>query len=488
MTKYFTIVFLSAFSLSTFASATEPDTIPENPKPLALTDDPIALALDSMWSHTSHIAFNGAYADTIDLGNPDFSDSIYSARMAHINSQTPMDLIYNKTVRRYIDLYAVKRRNQVMRMLGTAQFYFPMFEATLDKYDMPLELKYLAIVESALNPKAKSRAGAKGLWQFMYSTGKMYGLRSSSYVEDRFDPIKATEAACQFMTDLYKIYGDWNLVLAAYNSGPGNVNKAIRRSGGKRDYWHLRPYLPRETAGYVPAFIAVNYIMHFSKEHNLNPEPYYYAKHRVDTIEVKEMITFDLISEHTNVSISELELLNPAYRYNIIPKVKGRHYFLVLPVEAHGMFVNNEDTIYSLAKVDIEEKQSTLPEYTDGEQRQIHRVKSGENLGLIANKYHVRVSDIKRWNHLKGDMIRVGQKLVIYSKNYKGSSTASQPTKKEYPIPDGAKETYTVQTGDTLYDIAKGYNGISPDQIIAWNKLKNSKVQPGMKLVIYTGK
>ncbi len=486
MQKYITIFLLSFVSLGTFAQTT--DSIPADPKPLALTDDPVAQALDSMWSHTAYIPFNGVFADTVDLGNPDFPDSVYTARMEFLNSQTPMDLTYNSTVRRYIDLYAAKRRNQVMRMLGTAQYYFPMFEAMLDKYNMPLELKYLAIIESALNPKATSRAGAKGLWQFMYSTGKMYGLKSSSYVEDRYDPIKATDAACRFMTDLYKIYGDWNLVLAAYNSGPGNVNKAIRRSGGKRDYWHLRPYLPRETAGYVPAFIAANYVMHYAKEHNLNPEPYYYASHRTDTVEVKEMITFDLISEHTNVSISELEMLNPAYRYNIVPKVKDRHYFLVLPVAAHGMFVNNEDTIYSLAKVEIAEKESSLPEYTDGQQRHIHRVKSGENLGLIAKKYRVRVSDIKRWNHLKGDMIRVGQKLVIYSKNYKGSSSTSAKAKKEYPIPDGPKESYTVQTGDTLYDIAKNYNGISADQIIAWNKLKDSKVKPGMELVIYTGK
>ncbi|MCT4623319.1 MAG: LysM peptidoglycan-binding domain-containing protein [Schleiferiaceae bacterium] len=487
MLKSFFTSVLTLTCVLTFAFTSEPDSIPKDPTPLKLEDDPVAQALDSMWAHMSYIPENTVFRDSVDLGNPKLHDSVYTARMEYLNSQTPMDLTYNSIVKRYIDLYTEKRRGQVSRMLGTAQYYFPMFEATLDKYDMPLELKYLAIVESALNPRAKSRVGAKGLWQFMYSTGKIYGLQTSSYVDDRYDPIKSTEAACKFMTSLYKIYGDWNLVLAAYNSGPGNVNKAIRRSGGKRDYWHLRPYLPRETAGYVPAFIAVNYVMSYAREHNLYPEPYYYAYHKVDTLEMKEMITFELIAEHADVSVSELEMLNPAYVHNVVPHVNGKKFYLVLPKEAHGLFAANEDTIYALAKADVEAKKSTLPKYTDGNQRQVHRVRSGESLGLIANRYKVRVSDIKRWNNLRSDMIRVGQKLVIYPKNY-SPQTSQARAKKVYPIPEGSKEEYTVQRGDTLYDIAKGYSGISADQIISWNKLKNTSLQPGMKLVIYTGK
>ena len=476
------VTYLFAFSFST-----EPDSTLSNPAPLALEDDPIARALDSMWADLSYIPVNEVFRDSIDLGNPEFHDTVYTQRMEYLNSQTPMNLTYNSIVRRYINLYTERRRSQVSRMLGTAEYYFPLFEATLDKYDMPLELKYLAIVESALNPRAKSRVGAKGLWQFMYATGKEYGLTTNSYVDDRFDPIKETEAACQFMTRLYKIYGDWNLVLAAYNSGPGNVNKAIRRSGGKRDYWHLRPYLPRETAGYVPAFIAVNYVMNYAKEHHLYPEPYYYTYHKVDTLEMQEMITFELISEHANVSISELEFLNPAYVHNVVPHVKGKRYFLVLPKEAHGMFVANEDTIYALAKIDVEQKKTVLPEMSGSTQKQIHRVRSGESLGLIAGKYKVRVSDIKRWNGLRSDMIRVGQKLVIYPKNYVAPSTSSTRGK-DFPILAGPKQEYTVQRGDTLYDIANGYKGISADQIISWNKLKSTSLKPGMKLVIYTGK
>ena len=482
LTLLFSVSFVLAYSFTT-----EPDSTLTNPVPLSLEDDPIARALDSMWSDLSYIPVNDVFRDSIDLGNPEFPDSMYAERMEYLNSETPMNLAYNSIVKNYIDLYTERRRSQVSRMLGTAQYYFPLFEATLDKYDMPLELKYLAIVESALNPRAKSRAGAKGLWQFMYATGKMYGLTTNSYVDDRYDPIKATEAACQFMTSLYKTYGDWNLVLAAYNSGPGNVNKAIRRSGGKRDYWHLRPYLPRETAGYVPAFIAVNYVMSYASEHHLYPEPYYYTYHKVDTLEMKEMITFELISEYANVSISELELLNPAYVHNVVPHVKGKRYFLVLPKEAHGMFAANEDTIYALAKIDVEQKKTVLPEMTDNTQKQIHRVKSGESLGLIAGRYKVRVSDIKRWNGLKSDMIRVGQKLVIYPKNYVAPSTSSTRGK-EFLVPAGPKEEYTVQRGDTLYDIANGFNGISADQIISWNALKSTSLKPGMKLVIYTGK
>jgi len=486
MKGFFTLLFSVTLVLA-YSFSTEPDSTLKNTTPFVLEDDPVAQALDSMWADLSYIPINEVFRDSIDLGNPVFHDSVYAERMNHLNSQTPMNLIYNSIVRNYIDLYTERRRSQVSRMLGTAQYYFPLFEETLDKYDMPLELKYLAIVESGLNPRAKSRVGAKGLWQFMYATGKMYGLTTNSYVDDRCDPIKATVAACEFMTSLYKTYGDWNLVLAAYNSGPGNVNKAIRRSGGKKDYWHLRPYLPRETAGYVPAFIAVNYVMSYSTEHNLYPEPYYYTYQKVDTLEMKEMITFELISAHTNVSISELEYLNPAYAHNVVPKVKGKTYYLVLPKEAHGLFTANEDTIYALAKIDVEQKKTVLPTLSDNSQKQIHRVKSGESLGLIAGRYKVRVSDIKRWNSLKSDMIRVGQKLVIYPKNYVAPSTTSA-RKKEYPIPSGPKQEYTVQRGDTLYDIANGFSGISADQIISWNKLKSTSLKPGMKLVIYPGK
>ena len=202
---------------------------------------------------------------------PSFSDSIYELRIEVLNVQTPIELIYNQHVKAFIKLYAKRGRKQTARMLGLKEIYFPMFEQVLDKYDMPLELKYLAVVESALNPTAGSRAGAKGLWQFMYGTGRLYGLHTNSLVDDRFDPYKATEAAARLLKDLYGIYGSWELALAAYNSGPGNVNRAIRRAGGVKNYWAIWPFLPRETRGYVPAFIAVNYIFNYATEHNIYP-------------------------------------------------------------------------------------------------------------------------------------------------------------------------------------------------------------------------
>lgn len=459
------------------------------------SDDPSVIALDSMATQLFYLSEENETADTFDIGRINVADSIYEQRMAHLNALSPMDLEYNPVVKRYIDLYIDKRRSQVSKMMGLAEYYFPLFEATLDKYNMPLELKYLAIVESALNPKAKSRVGAKGLWQFMYGTAILNGLSVNSYVDDRYDPIKSTEAACVFMTKLYKIYGDWNLVLAAYNSGPGNVNKAIRRSGGHKNYWQLRPYLPRETAGYVPAFIAVNYVMTYANEHGLYAKPCYFKYYQVDTITVKEMISFKQVMKMTKISAEELEFLNPCYNYKIIPKVKGKGYTLVLPKEYHGVFIQNEDSIYKLAVAELETKKKELPEMTTGEQRIRHKVRSGESLGLIANKYGVRVSEIKRWNGLKSDMIRIGQRLTIYPRKYNANSSSKSSSKsstspntdKKVEKPSGPATTYTVQEGDTLYDIAKLYSGVSADEIQSWNSLKNSSIKPGMKLVIYTG-
>lgn len=489
--KRFSVLLLLLFTWCGWAQTDSLSSI-QKADTLKLEDDPSLVALDSLYHHT--FFFQDTLSnDTFDLGKVQFPDSIYEERMSALNALSPMALDYNPVVRRYIDMYLEKRRSQVSRMMGLAQYYFPLFEATLDKYNMPLELKYLAIVESALNPKARSRVGAKGLWQFMYATGLMNGLSVNSYVDDRFDPIKSTEAACRFMTSLYKIYGDWNLVLAAYNSGPGNVNKAIRRSGGKRDYWHLRPYLPRETAGYVPAFIAVNYVMSYAEDHGLRAEPCYFTYREVDTIHVKEVLSFDQIMTSTGVKKEELEFLNPGYNYKIIPKVKGKTYSLVLPTKEHGIFVSNEDSIYKRALVEAELKKEKMPDMTTGEQKVTHRVRSGESLGSIANKYGVSVSKIKRWNGLRSDMIRIGQRLTIYPRK-NVSSTSSKPKSKstappkKHPIPEGGKETYTVQSGDTLYDIAKKYSGISADQIQSWNNLRSPSIQPGMKLVIYTGK
>ena len=488
--RFYILLFLIPLSFYAFAEPDSTKTLEKEAATLVFKDDPSARALDSMFTQVFFTEEN-VVLDSFDFGKVTFADSIYEQRMAALNALSPMDLEYNPIVRRYIDLYLEKRRTQVTRMMGLAEYYFPLFEATLDKYNMPLELKYLAIVESALNPKAKSRAGAKGLWQFMYATALENNLYINSYVDDRFDPIKSTEAACIFMTKLYKMYGDWNLVLAAYNSGPGNVNKAIRRSGGKRDYWHLRPYLPRETAGYVPAFIAVNYAMTYANEHGLYAQPAYFKTHQVDTIAVREALTFEQIIRMTGISKKELEYLNPSYKYKIIPKVNNKMYYLVLPTKYHGIFVSNEDSIYALAVAEVAAAKTETPKMTTGEQRITHKVRSGESLGLIAKKYGVRVSEIKKWNGLRSDMIRIGQRLTIYPRKNGHTSTKSAPKKsnvKTAAIPEGGSTTYVVASGDTLFDIAKKYTDVSADQIQSWNKLKSTSIQPGMKLVIYTGK
>lgn len=463
-----------------------------------LEDDPYAARMDSLLymgffeQNAEEATATFVEVDDSIHGNPDFHDTIYQARIRQLNYNTPIHLDYNPAVRSFINMYANRKRDQVSRMLGLAEYYFPMFEAILDKHDMPLELKYLAVVESALNPKARSRVGATGLWQFMYATGKLNGLKVSSYVDERSDPLLATEAACKYLTTLYNIFEDWNLALAAYNSGPGNVNKAIRRSGGKKDYWSIRPYLPRETAGYVPAFVAVNYIMNYAAEHNISAmdvKPSFFA---CDTVAIKEQISFKQISALIGVTEEELEFLNPAFKHKVIPKVEKDPYRIIIPSNRIGLFISNEDSIYALAQKDFEVKEVSLPTYTEGPEKIRHYVRSGQSLGLIAQRYGVRVSDIKRWNGLRSNTIRVGQRLTIYKNQPVASSSgssSSKPKTETVKTPDGTKYTmYHVQPGDTLYGISKRYPGISAQNIKDWNNISNSKrLKPGTKLKIYNG-
>ncbi len=245
---------------------------------------------------------------------PQFADSIYSQRIADLNRETPIELTYNKHVKSFIELYANRKRELTSRVLGLSYVYYPMFEELLDRYDIPLEMKHLAVVESALNPTAGSHMGAKGLWQFMYGTGKVYDLKVSSLVDDRYDTYKSTEAACQHMLDLHAIYGDWLLVLAAYNSGAGNVNRAIRRAGGTKNYWAIWPFLPRETRGYVPAFIAVNYVMNYASEHNIYPAHPGMVMHGTDTVTVREVLAFDQLHEMMGIPLEDLKFFNPQFK------------------------------------------------------------------------------------------------------------------------------------------------------------------------------
>lgn len=411
---------------------------------------------------------------------PTFPDSVYAERMSELRQQTTIELVYNKHVKSFIDVYAVRKREHTSRILGLADIYFPMFEEVLDKYNMPLELKYLAVVESALNPRAGSHAGAKGLWQFMYGTGKVYKLNVTSLVDDRFDPIKATEAACQHMLDLYNSYGDWFLVLAAYNSGAGNVNKAIRRAGGLKNYWAIWPFLPKETRGYVPAFIAVNYVMNYSQEHNLYPTDPGIIADGVDSVTVHQPLHFDQLHEMLGIPMEDIKFFNPQYKADIIPANDKNPMSLRLPEEYIGKFIDNEKELYAFKTkkgIDREKLEEEMKKVSD---RSVHIVKSGENLGSIAKKYRISVNQLKTWNNLKSTMIHPGQKLIVYSS---GAPMAKSGSSK--PVMRSTEQsTHVVKSGENLSLIAKKYK-CSVTDLKEWNNLKNTTLKVGQKLKVY---
>ena len=452
-----------------------------------MKDSPIIRTLDSM-------AFVKVYSkkyftlDTTGLSKsvfkpeevPTYSDSVYNERIELLNGQTPIELTYNKEVKKFINVYAVKKRDLTARMLGLAEIYFPMFEEALDKYDIPLEIKYLAIVESALNPTAGSKAGAKGLWQFMYGTGKVYGLKVSSLVDDRYDPYKSTVAACEHLQDLYDIYSDWSLALAAYNSGAGNVNRALRRANGVKNYWAVWPFLPRETRGYVPAFIAVNYVMNHAADHNIYPMRPNMFFYDIDTVSVNDVLSFDQLNEMFGIPMEEIKYLNPQFKQRIIPPGNGKKYVLRLPRQYVADFINNEEALYAYKTRKGIEKDKLLAEVKKAKNRNIHIVRSGENLGLIAKKYRVYVNQIKRWNNLRSNTIYPGQKLVVY-----GAGSSQYYQKSSTPVMRSSEQsTHTVKSGENLGLIAKKYKCTVID-LKEWNNLRGSTIQPNQKLIVY---
>jgi membrane-bound lytic murein transglycosylase D len=416
---------------------------------------------------------------------PVFSDSVFEARIEKLNRNSAIELTYNKNVKAFIELYAVKKRQLASKILGLAEVYFPFFEEQLDKYNMPLELKYLAVVESALNPTATSRAGAKGLWQFMYNTGKLYGLKANSLIDDRYDPYKATDAACRHMKDLYNIYGDWNLVMAAYNSGAGNVNKAIRRAGGVKNYWAIWPYLPSETRGYIPAFIAVMYLMNYPSEHNLYATRPYILFQEIDTVIVNDVLSFDQISEFLKIPREEIEFLNPAYKAGIIPASKEQKYILRLQQEYIGAFIENEKELYAYKTSNGIEKTKLLVEVKKAKEQDIHVVRSGESLGLIAKNYHCSVSNLKSWNNLGSNTIRPGQKLCVLSSGKSTISSAKTVDQKPKEIVQVNKDPtlHIVADGETLASISQK-NNCKVDDLKKWNNLKDDTIHPEQKLVV----
>lgn len=512
-------------------------------------DDPIAAMLDSL-KNLKFFQFEQSTINDIsqNVHNydketvPVFDDLVYERRMAKIDAKSPFKLDYNPIVRSYIDMYTIRKRYLVSRMLGLAQFYFPIFEERLDKYNMPLELKYLAIVESAMNPNAVSPVGATGLWQFMYGTGKMFGLNVTSYVDDRRDPYKATEAACQYFKFLYDMFHDWQLVLAAYNSGPGNVNKAIRRSGGRTNFWEIKPYLPKETQGYVPAFIAVAYVMNYTKEHNLYPIKPKTTYYQVDTVKTREQVTFRQIAEVLSVPMEDIEYLNPMYKHRLIPN-SDQGNTLVLPIDKIGAFITNESSIYAYKSEHekLKDEMAFMARKTVYKDvLKVHKVRKGENLASIARKYDCTSAQLKKWNHLKSGKVSAGKRINVYVKvaSYEEPLLTDKTTKNEKKESSGQQEKtkedstvkvnvvdsteakneevainevdtkqskaesnktnyakqapkvvyYRVQKGDTLWRIAQKYDGVSVNDLRSWNKLKgNQSLKAGTKIKVNLG-
>ncbi|MEI7828279.1 MAG: LysM peptidoglycan-binding domain-containing protein [Prolixibacteraceae bacterium] len=446
-------------------------------------------------------------------------DSVYISRLQSINSYLPLQ--YNETVRNFIGLYTIRKRELTAYMLGLSNYYFPIFEEALERYQLPNELKYLPIIESALNPKALSRAGASGLWQFMIGTGKLYGLEINSYIDERNDPFKSSDAAARYLRDLYAIYGDWHVVIAAYNCGPGNINKAVRRSGGKQSYWDIYYSLPRETRGYIPVFIAASYVMNYGKEHLLvASEPKF--KTVTDTIEIHNYLNFEQISALVNISVDELRQLNPQYRRDIIPARAEKPYLLKLPTEAISSFIDKESLIFAYNRDKYFPNNMLVPlkgrirggkgGSAEGMREVTHVVKSGENLGTIASKYRVSLNDLKEWNDIRKKTLHIGQRITLYvpGKSLKSKDAVLEKPKVETQTLAGQPSTvsttkmsmatldtpvesassgdyiiYTVQSGDSLFTIAKKFPGISDADLRAFNNIRNVKgLYPGQQIKI----
>ena len=432
-----------------------------------------------------------AYAeDEINLDSVKFAsnvpDEVYIERLKQMNSF--ITLPYNDIVRNYIIMYSEKMPTRMAHMLGMCKYYMPIFEDILIRYDMPQELKAMTIIESAMNPRATSRVGAKGMWQFMYSTAKQYGLHVDSFVDERMDPVKSAEAAAQYLQDSYEIFGDWNLAIASYNCGIGNVNKAIRRAGGKRDFWSIWPYLPRETRGYVPAFVGALYTMKYYKEHGIKPEAVGMPV-AVDTFYINKQLHLKQVSELTGAPLEELKDLNPQYKHEIIPGHE-REYILRLPYNYTNQFIEFEDSLYK-HKADVYFNPATIKKIKDGGDGEliIYKVKSGDYLGKIAGQYRVSVAQIKKWNNLKSNDIRVGQRLTIYrggvAPSSSSKSSSSSTATSSSSTATGNKITYTVKSGDVLGRIAEKH-GVSLANLKSWNGLTSNNIQVGQKLVIYT--
>jgi membrane-bound lytic murein transglycosylase D len=483
--------------------------------------DNMALCVDSLWmNQLNNLNLYDEMASAIEASDKeekvdyDLPTDVLKARLKAMNAKSPFRIEYHPSLENVIKSYLKYRKRSIGRLMAISQYYFPIFEEAFAQKNIPLEIKYLAVVESALNPKAVSRVGATGLWQFMYQTGKQYNLKIDSYIDERSDPIKATAAAAQYMTNMYAIFGDWELVLAAYNSGPGNVAKAIRRSNGQQNYWNIRSKLPKETRGYVPAFIATMYLYEYSKEHGIEPDEAIMQHFETDTIRIKKQMSFKQVSDLLDVPVAELQLLNPSYKLNIIPFYDDEDHYLTLPKDKIAVFVSNEDKIYAYLQHEVERKENPFGhqstsvlavnsnvETVKRTQIKYYTIRKGDNLGMIANKFKVPVSALKKWNRLRSNKITYGQRLkIITNTTYQlksqqnkvdavvtdneASSNGNEHEEKNHLVVSNKSSAYYVKRGDSLYSIAKKYPGVSIADIKKWNDISGEVIKPGMMLKI----
>lgn len=432
-----------------------------------------------------------------------FTSLLLIQQLEELNLKSPFHVEHNPTLERFIRVFLRDRREKLGNLMDRSAYYFPIFEAYLDKYELPIELKYLAIIESALNAEANSSAGAKGLWQFMYGTGKQFDLEINSFVDERFDPIKSTEAACKYLSSLYTTFKDWDLALAAYNCGPGNVSKAIKRAGGKTNYWEIREFLPQETQGYLPAFYATYYIFEYAKSHDLKPINSELSYLEIDTIHLKKQLSFSTIQQQIGIDYNLLKTLNPQYKKELIPISNEKKYAITLPKNLIETFILQENNLYNAQKNVVTQRSPYPVKVTN---QNSYTVKAGDNLSKIAAMHHISLEQLKKWNGLHTEYLIADQRLVITNKIMKetkenGTETtentdpfspeispifSSIDSDKEITKTSNYFKIYTVKEGDTLFKISKIYPDITINQIRDWNNIWDVKyLKPGTKLKLF---
>ncbi|MDZ4715073.1 MAG: transglycosylase SLT domain-containing protein [Cytophagales bacterium] len=396
--------------------------------------------------------------------------------------QQTIPLTYNNNVHGFINFFTIRNREYTRLMLRRQHLYFPLFEKHLAKHQLPDELKYLSIIESGLNPRAVSRANAVGLWQFMSFTGRYFGLQNDWYLDDRMDPEKSTDAACRYMKQLYSMFGNWELALAAYNSGPGTVKRAIRRSGYKKTFWEIYRYLPKETRSYVPQFIAIIYAMNYADEHNMGDiAREEFIPH--DTVTVRQFLHLETFAALTGTCTEELHALNPYIRRHAIPE-NGKTYIMKVPIAAKETLSQNRKMILdSASKTGRQQVEPLAAGSTTGKNSFTYTVKYGDALGLIAQRYRVQLDDLRKWNNLTSNLIRTGQKLTIWTAAAPRNPTPA-PASTSGVVSVPPDKIYTVQEGDTLWDISQKFKGVTVEKLKAINNLKTNRLSPGMKLIL----